>query len=88
MDHELANGLDVETDRHTGVRHLAKHFAFGHLPEHLQEISRRFAELGQFLVESQHDGPELTEALRKLWEAKNCAVLHAGFLSGREPANG
>jgi hypothetical protein len=80
MDLDLSEGLIVTPNRHPSIQHMAKHFAYGHLPEDLQEVSSQFASLGQFLLDTQADSPELTEALRKLWEAKNCAVLNAGFL--------
>ncbi len=86
MDNDLSQGLIIGANRHPGIRHLSKHFAYGHLPPHLQKISMRFAGLAQYLVDTLPDGPELTESLRKVWEAKNCAVLHAGFLSGQEVA--
>ena len=81
MDNDLSEGLVVSDTRHPSIRHMAKHFRYSHLPETLQAVSLQFASLGQFLVDTQNDTPELTEALRKLWEAKNCAVLNAGFLS-------
>ncbi|MCL2542743.1 MAG: hypothetical protein FWE71_09855 [Nocardioidaceae bacterium] len=61
-------------DRHPGTTHLLKYFASAHLPEHLAEISRPFAELAQQITDALPDGPELTAALRKLLEAKDCAV--------------
>lgn len=77
---DLKDGLRVSENRHPSTKHMAKHFRFGHLPPDLQLVSRQFALLGQFLVDHLLDGPELTEALRKLWESKNSTVLHAGFL--------
>jgi hypothetical protein len=76
----LRDGLVIGDDRHPGTKHMSKLFAFGHLPPRLQDVSVRFAMLGQFMVDAMSDGPELTEALRKLWESKNSAVIHAGFL--------
>ena len=78
----LANGLIIAKDRHPSVQHMAPLFAFGHLPPALGQISAQFAHLAQYMVNNTIDGPELTETLRKLWEAKNCAVVHAGFLGG------
>lgn len=48
-------------------------FAYAHLPEHLQEVSRPFAELANHLLTLPRN-PERTVALRKLLEAKDCAV--------------
>ncbi|MCC6989936.1 MAG: hypothetical protein IT181_13105 [Acidobacteria bacterium] len=50
-------------------------FEFGHLPKHLQDASRPFAELANALAcqETAHPA-EVATALRKLLEAKDCAV--------------
>lgn len=52
---------------------LLKHFTYAHLPEHLQDISRPFCELGidMAIIDG---GPETAEGLRKLVEAKDCFV--------------
>ena len=60
--------------RHPGTTHLVKYFEHAHLPAHLAEISKPFGDLAQQLVDALPDGPELTAALRKLLEAKDCAV--------------
>lgn len=44
------------------------------LPDHLQEVSGDFHELGENLVKYLKDGPQLVRALYKLTEAKDCAV--------------
>lgn len=55
-----------------------KHFRFGHLPLHLQPISRPFCELALSVAEhGRPDDPETRTALRKLLEAKDCAVRAA-----------
>lgn len=53
---------------------ILKHFAFAHLPEHLQTISRPFGELARQLDTVLPDGPEKSAGLRKLLEAKDCFV--------------
>lgn len=53
---------------------LIQFFEFSHLPEHLQEVSRPFGELAARIVETLPRNPERTTALRKLLEAKDCAV--------------
>jgi hypothetical protein len=53
---------------------MLQFFAFEHLPEHLQEVSKPFCELALHLVESLPRNPERATALRKLLEAKDCAV--------------
>ena len=61
---------------------MLKWFDYGHLPEHLQEISNPFSDLAKLIiVQSIQAGPERTVALRKLLEAKDAAVrakLHPG----------
>ncbi|MEU1800911.1 hypothetical protein [Streptomyces sp. NPDC019937] len=62
------------TNRHPGTAHLARYFTYDHLPANLQTVSRLFHDLAQDLLDLLPDGPELTVALRKLVEAKDCAV--------------
>jgi len=49
-------------------------FGYTHLPAHLQEFSKPFAEMAQWIVDVLPRNPERTVALRKLLEAKDCAV--------------
>lgn len=49
-------------------------FAYAHLPEHLQVISKPFGELAEQIVATLPRNPERTVALRKLLEAKDAAV--------------
>jgi hypothetical protein len=51
-----------------------KFFAYAHLPERLQVISKPIGELAKQMDESLPDGPEKTAGLRKLLEAKDCFV--------------
>jgi hypothetical protein len=53
---------------------MLQFFAYSHLPEHLQGISRPFGELAEVLCAGLPRNPERTVALRKLLEAKDCAV--------------
>jgi hypothetical protein len=53
---------------------LMQFFAYAHLPAHLQEISKPFGELAELIVTTLPSNPERTVALRKLLEAKDCAV--------------
>jgi hypothetical protein len=53
---------------------LLQFFTYEHLPEHLQVISKPFGDLANTLVENLPRNPERTVALRKLLEAKDCAV--------------
>lgn len=54
--------------------HIMQFFAFDHLPTHLQEVSRPFAEMAARIVSTLPRNPERTVALRKLLEAKDAAV--------------
>lgn len=53
---------------------LLQYFAYEHLPEHLQEYSKPFAALAQWIEEYLPEGPERSVCLRKLLEAKDCAI--------------
>jgi hypothetical protein len=53
---------------------LLQFFAYEHLPEHLQKVSAPFCILASALVATLPRNPERTTALRKLLEAKDCAV--------------
>lgn len=53
---------------------MLQFFAYEHLPPHLSEISRPFAELAHSIVATLPSNPQRTVALRKLLEAKDCAV--------------
>lgn len=78
---------------HSATEALLRHFRYDHLPPHLQRVSRPFCELAHALATTEVDveqpshldelaelpldGPELSVALRKLLEAKDCAVRAA-----------
>jgi len=72
--------MDIAFDRHPSTRHFGPMFAYEHLPEHLQAVSRPVHDPAQLMVDTLPDGPELSAGLRSLWEAKNSFVVHAGFL--------
>jgi hypothetical protein len=62
-------------DLHPATEQLLELFAYSHLPEHLQEISRPFHDLAWAIAkETTQRGAEQTTCLRKLLEAKDCAV--------------
>jgi hypothetical protein len=50
-----------------------KYFEYSHLPENLQAVSKRFAELANY-INSFVPSVEREMALRKLLETKDCAV--------------
>lgn len=56
---------------------IMKYFAFEHLPEKLQEVSKPIGQLAQHLDEFLPDGAEKSAGLRKLLEAKDCFVRQA-----------
>lgn len=58
----------------TPTEMMLRHFTHAHLPAALQKVSRPFGELAEMIATSGTAGPETTTALRKLLEAKDCAV--------------
>ena len=62
---------------HPGEEALLRFFAYDHLPEHLQRVSGLFATTAAHIVNSAPASAETTAALRKLLEAKDCAVRAA-----------
>ncbi len=56
---------------------ILRHFAYDHLPKRLQDVSRAFHALAASNVAALPDGPEKDMCLRKLLEAKDCAVRAA-----------
>jgi hypothetical protein len=61
---------------------LLQFFTYEHLPEHLASVSEPFCRLAE-TVAADLDGPEATTCLRKLLEAKDCAV-RASLEMGRK----
>ena len=59
---------------HPSTESLLRFFDTEHLPEHLAEISAPFGKLARDVVATWGDRPETTVCLRKLLEAKDCAV--------------
>ena len=56
---------------------ILKYFTFEHLPEKLQDISKPFCDLANFINVVIEDSPEKSSGLRKLLEAKDCIVRAA-----------
>lgn len=54
--------------------HISQFFAYAHLPEKLQAVSKPFGDLAESIVQTIPRNPERTVALRKLLEAKDAAV--------------
>ena len=64
-------------------------FAYSHLPEELQAVSKPFFKLATLTVfDELKPTAERTLALRKLWEAKNYAVWQAAQQLKEEKING
>lgn len=58
---------------HPSVAHFIPLFAFEDLPTHKQPVARRFAELAAFVM-LHCAGQEAGAGLRKLLEARDCAL--------------
>lgn len=70
IEHDLAG-------RHPGTVHIARYFAYAHLPLTLRGFSQPFALAALAMIRDLPDSPELTAGLRKLLEAKDCFVRAA-----------
>lgn len=67
--------LDIKyLGKHPSHVAILKFFSFHHLPLHLQEVSKQFYKLADWLSANVNEGGELTTGLRKLLEAKDCAI--------------
>lgn len=53
---------------------ILRYFAYKHLPEKLQVVSRPFCELAEHMAQTLPPSAETSAGLRKLLEAKDCAV--------------
>lgn len=53
---------------------MLQFFEYKHLPDHLQLVSKPFCELAHNIAENLPNNAERYVALRKLMEAKDCAV--------------
>jgi hypothetical protein len=63
---------------------LMQFFKYDHLPAHLQEVSKPFGDLASHLDQTLPSNEEKTTAIRKLLEAKDCAVRALLF---KDPGN-
>lgn len=64
---------------------MMQFFAYDHLKEPLKSVSKKFGDLAKEMDEYLPENPEKTVALRKLLEAKDCAV-RAVFYKDEVPA--
>jgi hypothetical protein len=62
---------------HPATAAILQHFSYDHLPEELQYVSAPFFQLAHSVATGGTSGPETTTCLRKLLEAKDCAVRAA-----------
>lgn len=63
--------------RNPAVAGLLRHFGWTHLADSLRDVSAALGVTAMRVAELLPDSPELTVALRKLIEAKDCAVRAA-----------
>lgn len=56
------------------MERLLQFFVYSHLPANLQEVSKPFCDLAYKMFEILPGNAESTVAMRKLLEAKDCAV--------------
>lgn len=69
------------------ARDLLRYFTYQHLPPYLQEVSAPFLAVASEMHQMLPPGPEKDTTMRKLVEAKDCAVRAASDLEpGEEPA--
>lgn len=64
------------------AHYLLQFFAHEHLREDLRPVSAAFGELAREIDQTLPANPEKTTALRKLLEAKDCAVRAVLFTDG------
>ena len=70
----IAGSFTVDPIDSGSTEPLLQFFAFAHLPTQFQSVSRNFHVLAHHLAAALPRNPERTVALRKLLEAKDCAV--------------
>lgn len=59
------------------LKKTIEYFAYNHLPEKLQEVSKPIGELAIRMETTLPDGPEKSAGMSKLLEAKDCFVRAA-----------
>jgi hypothetical protein len=64
-------------DALAGSPPICKFFAYSHLPPFLQAVSEPFCALVEVVLKTTTPGAEQSACLRKLLEAKDCAVRAA-----------
>lgn len=69
-----AQNVPVDSKLHPSVVHVLQFFQFAHLPTELQTVSAGFSDLAHKMTNYLPANAETTVMLRKLLEAKDCAV--------------
>ncbi len=79
--------MQIPEHRHPSIRHFGPLFAYEHLPVRLQPVSKIFHDAAQQLIDvtDGNDNSEVATSLRKLLEAKDCAVRADGLARGFRP---
>lgn len=73
----------MNQDQEDRIDHpLLQFFSFAHLPPHLRDVSEPFCTLAEMMDEQLPNNIEKDAALRKLLEAKDCAVRATIFKGG------
>jgi ferritin-like protein len=67
----------------TTPHYTMQFFAYEHLPAHLQAVSKPFGDLAREMDALLPNNPEKSTMLRKLLEAKDCAVRALLFKADR-----
>lgn len=74
MGQSLKEALLLSLELEMADHYLLQFFSYDHLPPTLRGTSAPFSELAQTIIRTLPNNPERTTALRKLLEAKDCAV--------------
>lgn len=69
-----ASEIRVRSAEAMGRDRMLQFFTHSHLPDHLARVSLPFCQLAEEICATLPSNPERTVALRKLLEAKDCAV--------------
>jgi hypothetical protein len=72
---------EAKPGQQTPYDEMQQFFAYEHLPAHLQEISKPFGDLANWMLRTLPLNVQRTAALVKLLEAKDCAVRAQLFKS-------
>lgn len=62
------------TNGHDKPEPMLQFFAYSHLPPHLQDVSKPFCDIAMWVCAVLPANAERDASLRKLLEAKDCAV--------------